>query len=84
MAPSSESARPLPAQRAFVIQFSAQTDVVRGQFSGRVEHVVTGHARRFQTLDDLVACTVQPLVTLGIIPLEGGADADFDPAASQR
>jgi hypothetical protein len=42
------------------------------------------HTRRFQTLDELVACMVQMLVTLGTTPLEGGADADFDPDAPQR
>jgi hypothetical protein len=65
----------LPAQRAFVVQFTAQTNVERGQFAGRVEHVVSGHARRFQTLEELVACLVQMLVTLGVEDAEGGADA---------
>ena len=65
MTPSAETARPLPAQRAFVVQFGAQTNVELGRFAGRVEHVVSGHARRFQTLEELVGCLVQMLVTLG-------------------
>ena len=71
MTPSAETARPLPARRAFVVQFSAQTQVDLGRFAGRVEHVVSGHARRFQTLDELVGCLVQLLVTLGTTPPEG-------------
>jgi hypothetical protein len=47
MISSADAARPLPAQRAFVVQFSAQTNVELGRFAGRVEHVVSGHARRF-------------------------------------
>src|SRR5262245_57257794 len=55
---AAETAQPLPARRAFVVQFSAQTQVDLGWFAGRVEHVVSGHARRFQTLDELLACDV--------------------------
>ncbi|MGH8071259.1 MAG: hypothetical protein ACRERE_39725 [Candidatus Entotheonellia bacterium] len=75
MTPSAETARPLPAQRAFVVQFSAQTNVELGQFAGRVEHVVSGYARHFQALDELLASLVQMLVTLGAEDAEGGADA---------
>ena len=67
---SVEAARSLPAQRAFVVQFTAQTDVELGRFAGRVEHVVSGHAKRFQTMEELVACLVQMLVTLGTSPPE--------------
>jgi hypothetical protein len=70
MTPSADAVPSLPTQRAFVVQFSAQTHVELGQFTGRIEHVVTGHARRFQTLDDLVASLVQMLVDLGTIPPE--------------
>ena len=72
MTSSAEAARPLPAQRAFVVQFGAQTNVELGQFAGRVEHVVSGHARHFQTLEELVGNLVQMLATLGILPPEGG------------
>jgi hypothetical protein len=67
---SAEAARPLPAQRAFVVQFTAQTNVELGRFAGRVEHVMSGHARRFQTLEELVACLAQMLVALGTSPPE--------------
>ena len=70
MTPSAEAARPLPAQRAFVVQFSAQTNVELGRFASRIEHVVSGHARRFQSLEELVASLVQMLTTLGATPAE--------------
>ena len=76
MIPAAEAARPLPARRAFVVQFSAQTQVELGRFAGRVEHVVSGHARRFQTLDELLGCLVQLLVTFGTPPPEGREDTD--------
>jgi hypothetical protein len=74
MTPSAEEARPLPVQRAFVVQFGAQTNVELGRFAGRVEHVVSGHARRFQNLEELVGCLVQMLVTLGTTPPERRED----------
>ena len=47
--------RPLPAHGAFVVQFGTETDVARGQFVGRVEHVVSGRATHFLTLEACVA-----------------------------
>jgi hypothetical protein len=64
-----------------VVQFSAQTQVALGQFADRVEHVVTGHVRRFQTLEELLAALVQMLDTLRTIPPEGGQGADCSPHA---
>jgi hypothetical protein len=84
MPPSAEPARPLPAQRAFVVQFSTSTNVELGRFAGRVEHVVSGHARRFQTLEGLVGCLVQMLVTLGNTPPEGREDVGDDTDAPLR
>lgn len=46
--------RPLPARRAFVVQLHAEADVGQGRIIGRVEHVVSGQAARFQTLDELL------------------------------
>jgi len=71
MEPSAEVARSLPARRAFVVQFSAQTNVALGRFAGRVEHVVSGHASRFQTLEELVGRLVEMLLALGTSPPEG-------------
>jgi hypothetical protein len=52
-----------------------------GRFACRVEHVVTGHVRRFQTLKELLAGLVQMLDALGTTPAEGGEDADCSPNA---
>jgi len=51
----------LPVQRAFVVQFRTEADVERGCFEGRVEHVVTGHATRFHSLDELLTFFAQVL-----------------------
>ena len=51
----------LPVRRAFVVQFSAETEVGQGRFVGRVEHIVSGQAMHFQTLEDLLAFFVQLL-----------------------
>jgi hypothetical protein len=43
-----------PTNRAFVVQFAAGTDVTRGAPFGRVEHVLSGHAAHFHSLDELL------------------------------
>ena len=50
-----ESKPSLPTDRAFVLQFHADADVGQGHFEGRVEHVVSGQATRFHSLDELLA-----------------------------
>jgi hypothetical protein len=49
-----EDAPLLPANRAFVIQFSTETEVPQGRLTGRVEHVVSGHSGHFQSLEELL------------------------------
>jgi hypothetical protein len=44
----------LPADRAFVIQLRADADPARGVLSGRVEHIVSGAAAPFDSLEQLV------------------------------
>jgi hypothetical protein len=39
--------------RAFVVQLHATAVVAQGQLSGRVEHVLSGQAAHFQTLNEL-------------------------------
>ena len=46
---------PLPSNRAFVVKFYADAQVEKGQFYGRVEHVISYQSTRFQSLDELVA-----------------------------
>jgi hypothetical protein len=45
----------LSVHRAFVVQFGTRTDVARGAFTGRVEHVVSGQAALFDTLETILA-----------------------------
>jgi len=50
-----EDLRALPIRRAFVVQLHAAADIAQGLISGRVEHVVSGQAARFQILEELLA-----------------------------
>ena len=54
MKPSAEDVRLLPARQAFVVQVSVEADVAQGHWVGRVEHIVSGEAQHFQSLDDLL------------------------------
>ena len=47
--------RPLPVQRAFVVQLHTTAAVAQGQLSGRVEHVLSGQVAHFRSLDELLA-----------------------------
>lgn len=51
----------LPQNRAFVMQLHADAQVKQGEFKGRVEHVVSGEATHFDTLEELTAFIVQIL-----------------------
>jgi len=59
---------PLPTQFAFVVQCAAETEVGQGRFVGRVEHVVSGQAQRFHTLEELLAWLTQMLTALDTTP----------------
>jgi hypothetical protein len=52
---------PLSVYWAFVIQFDTHTDFARGHLAGRVEHVVSGQAADFQSLEVLLAFIAQVL-----------------------
>jgi hypothetical protein len=49
-----EQSPPFAPAQAFVVQFGRDTAVDAGRIAGRVEHVVSGKAARFQSLNDLV------------------------------
>jgi hypothetical protein len=53
--PSAEEQSTLSAHRAFVIQFRTGTEIAAGRMAGRVEHVVSGQAKHFTTLEELLA-----------------------------
>jgi len=62
MQQDSEGKPSLPVQRAFVVQFRTETDVERGRFAGRVEHVVSGQATPFHSLEELLAFMASVLI----------------------
>ncbi|PON10271.1 hypothetical protein C2W62_50970 [Candidatus Entotheonella serta] len=43
----------LPTQGAFVVQFATDTDLEANRLAGRVEHVVSHQAARFESWPDL-------------------------------
>jgi hypothetical protein len=65
---TSRSGTPLPTRLAFVVQFAAETAVEQGRFVGGVEHVVSGQAQRFHTLEELLAWLTQMLTALPTTP----------------
>ena len=61
--PPPAAERPLSPLRAFVVQFREETDGAQNYFTGRVEHMVSGHATRFHSLEELLAFFAQVLNT---------------------
>ena len=57
--PADES--PLSPHRAFVVQLRDHADVERGHWVGRVEHVTSGQATRFQSLEELLTFVARVL-----------------------
>jgi hypothetical protein len=43
----------LPTRRAFVVQLHAQSKIEKGQFKGRVEHIVSGRSTHFSSMKAL-------------------------------
>lgn len=58
---SSKQQVSLPAKRAFVVQIHADAKVEQGKWQGRVEHIVSYRATRFQSLEELLAFMVKIL-----------------------
>jgi hypothetical protein len=61
MKPEADKPARLSVHRAFVVQFQADTAVEQGYVAGRVEHVVSGQATDFQSLETLLAFIAQVL-----------------------
>jgi hypothetical protein len=61
---------PLSPHRAFVVQLRAETNVAAGQLVGRVEHIVSGQATTFNTVEGLLAFIARVLAERGAEPLE--------------
>jgi len=45
----------LPTNRAFVVQLYAESKIEKGQFKGRVEHIVSGRSTHFSSMKALKA-----------------------------
>jgi hypothetical protein len=54
-APESPERSPLSPRRAFVVQFREAMEGTQSHFAGRVEHIVSGHAARFHSPEELLA-----------------------------
>jgi hypothetical protein len=68
MKPPAEAPSALSPHRAFVVQFRAETEVGQGRCTGRVEHVVSGQATRFASLEELLAFMAQVLADIRAPP----------------
>jgi hypothetical protein len=79
---------PLSPHRAFVVQFHAETDLKRGHCAGRVEHVVSGQAAHFQSLEELLALMARVLATIRtppqMNPSSAGDRGNVVPAIEER
>jgi hypothetical protein len=53
---------------AFVVQFRTDVHLETGHMAGRVEHVVSGQATHFASLETLLAFMVRVLENLGETP----------------
>jgi hypothetical protein len=58
----------LVRRRAFIVQFRAETDLAQARCTGRVEHVVSGQATHFQSLEELLEFFTRVLLTVGAQP----------------
>lgn len=54
---------PLSPHRAFTVQSRTETDMARGRCAGRVEHVVSGQAAHFHSLEELLAFIARVLTS---------------------
>jgi hypothetical protein len=50
------------------VQFQVETELQRGRCAGRVEHVVSGQAAHFQSLEELLAFMARVLTTVRAPP----------------
>ena len=57
--------RPLSVHRAFVVQLRAEADVAHGRVMGRVEHVASGQATHFHSVEELLAFMARVLHEAG-------------------
>jgi hypothetical protein len=71
--PASPDRPPLSTSRAFVVQFRDDTDIEMGRFMGRVEHVISGSATHFSSLQELLAFIGRVFAEQRSAPPQGSA-----------
>ena len=54
-----------PANRAFVVQLHADAQPEKGQFCGRVEHIVSYQSTHFASVEELTAFMVRVITANG-------------------
>jgi len=54
----------LPTNQAFVVQFHTDTDAEKGRLKGRTEHLVSGQATHFESVEELVEFITRVLRTI--------------------
>jgi len=62
---------PFSPQRAFVVQFHKDTALHQWHLEGRVEHVVSGQARHFHSLEELLHFVAEVLAAVRDPPHSG-------------
>lgn len=68
MKPFAEDPSALSPYRAFVVQFRAATALEQWHVEGRVEHVVSGQAAHFHSLEELFSFMTRVLATVRAPP----------------
>lgn len=68
--PAQTPASPLLPPWAFVVQFRVETDLAQGRCTGRVEHVVSGQAAHFQSVEELLAFLTRVLTAVRTNPAQ--------------
>jgi hypothetical protein len=63
-----EGPGPLSVHCAFLVHFRVHSEVAQGRMAGRVEHVVSGQATHFDSLEELLAFIARVLATVRAPP----------------
>jgi hypothetical protein len=74
MPQNAERYAPLSVHRAFVVHFRTNSDVTHGRMVGRVEHVASGQATHFASLEELLAFMARVLATVRSPPRRRARD----------
>ncbi len=74
MKPNATASPPLLPEWAFVVQFRVGTNLDQGRLDGRVEHVTSGQATRFHSLEELLAFVTHVLAVVRAPPPHGSPE----------